>query len=227
MILYWMSIAPVIPNNLKKLLFLIAFAFIILCVNAQTIKHIQRINDIFYEDYHALVNDTSIKSGLYIKKYKDYVIERGLFRNNKRFGKWAYFSLDGIFEFEYDHTNCKVVKISTKHNPEDYLETPIFFYGSPIIPYLYMVRNIVYRSEAKNKNITGRVSLAINIDKTGQITNFYIKEKLHPILDREVIRVAKTMPTDWQWIPATYHGQNISSEYLIDIEFELIDKGER
>lgn len=212
---------------MKKLLFLIAFALVILCVNAQNTTRIQRMNDIFFEDYYALAKDTSIKSGLYLKKYKEYVIERGLFRNNERFGQWAYFSLDGVFEFEYDHTARKVVKISTKHNPEDYLETPILFYGSPIIPYLYMVRNIVYPSEAKNKNITGKVVLAININRTGKVTSFYIKEKLHPLLDREVIKVAKTMPSDWQWIPATYHGQNISSEYLIDIEFELVEKGER
>ncbi len=222
-----MSIAKIIQKNLKKLLFIYAFVVLVICVNAQTTTRIQRMNDIFFEDYRALVNDTSIKNGMYLKKYKDYVIERGSFRNNERFGKWAYFSLDGIFEFEYDHTERKIVKISTKHNPEEYLETPILFYGSPIIPYLYMVRNIVYPSDAKNKNITGKVGLAININKTGKVTSFYIKEKLHPLLDQEVIRVAKTMPSHWKWIPATYHGQNISSEYLIDIQFELIEKGER
>ncbi len=217
----------VIQNNLKKLLFLITLSVLAISVHAQTTTHIQKMTDIFYEDYYALTNDTSIKSGLYLKKYKGYVIERGFFRNNKRFGKWAYFSFDGIFEFEYDHTERKVVKITTKHNPEDYLETPILFYGSPIIPYLFMVRNIIYPEDAKNKEITGKVGLAININKTGKITSFYIKNKLHPLLDNEVVRVAKTMPPNWKWIPATYHGQNISSEYLIDIQFELIEKGER
>lgn len=192
--------------------------------HGQATKLIQRIDDIFHEEYHVLSRDTTIKSGLYLKKYKTYVIERGLFKNNQPFGKWSYFSLDGIFDFEYDHTDHKVVKISTKHNPEDYLETPILFYGSPIIPYLFMVRNIVYPTEAKNKDITGKLSLAININKTGKIVSFYIKEKLHPLLDQEVIRVAKTMPAHWKWIPATYHGQNISSEYVIDIQFELVEK---
>ncbi|WP_066628487.1 energy transducer TonB [Labilibacter marinus] len=185
------------------------------------VKTIRKSNNAFYEEFLVLKSDTSIKSGRYIKKYKNYVIERGAFKNNEKYGKWAYFSLDGVFEFEYDYTNNKVVKISNKQTPDEYLETPILFHGSPIIPYLFMVRRIHYPTEAKNKDITGKVVLAININKKGDITSLYIKEKLHPLLDKEVMRVAKTMPNNWEWIPATYHGQNISSEYLIDISFEL------
>lgn len=203
--------------------YILVFIFLIACslTGFAQVKTIRKSNNAFYEEYLALKSDTSVKNGRYIKKYKNYIIERGAYKNNIKYGKWAYFSLDGIFEFEYDYTNNKVIKISNKQAPEEYLETPILFHGSPIIPYLFMVRHIHYPSEAKNKDIAGKVVLAININKKGDITSLYIKEKLHPLLDKEVMRVAKTMPNNWEWIPATYHGQNISSEYLIDISFEL------
>ncbi|SMO76635.1 TonB family C-terminal domain-containing protein [Saccharicrinis carchari] len=208
---------------MKERLFFIVLLSIAIGVHGQQLKTIRKSNGAFYEEYLALASDTSIKEGRYLKRYRDYVIEQGAFKNNQKYGRWAYFSLDGVFEFEYDYNTHKVIKISTRQTPEEYMETPILFHGSPIIPYLYMVRNIYYPTEAKNKNISGKVVLAININKKGEVTSLYLKEKLHPLLDKEVMKVAKTMPAHWQWIPATYHGQNISGEYLIDIEFELTE----
>ncbi len=204
----------------KAILVILAIAFV-LNLNAQNVKTIRRTNGNFYEEYLAQKSDTSIKDGRYLKKYKHYIIERGAYKNNKKFGRWLYFSLEGFFEFEYDYNSNKVIKITTRRTPEEYMETPILFHGSPIIPYLYMVRNIRYPATAKNKNITGKIVLAIHINKNGRVTSLFLKKKLHPLLDKEVMNVAKTMPMHWQWIPATYHGKNINSEYLIDIEFEL------
>ncbi len=191
-------------------------------VFCQELKTIRKTNGAFYEEYTALKEDVSIKNGRYIRKYKDFIIEQGAYSKGEKTGRWAYFSLEGYFEFEYDYTNHKVVRISDKNNPEEYVETPVLFHGSPIIPYLYMVSHINYPVEAKTKDITGKVVLAIGINQRGQITSLFIKEKLHPLLDKEVMKVAKTFPNNWEWIPATYNGQNINSEYLIDIEFELI-----
>ncbi len=192
-------------------------------IHAQSTRTIKRTNGLFYEEYLALNSDTSIKNGRYLRKYRNFVIERGAFENGKKVGRWAYFSLEGYFEFEFDYNTNKVIKISNRQTPEEYLETPVLFKGSPIIPYLYMVRNVIYPSEAKNKDITGKVVLAIRINKQGEITSLFIKEKLHPLLDKEVMKVAKTFPLHWKWIPATYHGQNIDSEYLIDIIFEVVE----
>ncbi len=191
---------------------------------AQEHETVRKHNGPFFEEYLAFTSDTAIKDGRYLKKYKDFIIEQGIYKENKKFGRWAYFSLDGIFEFEYDHNTQKVIKISSKQTPEEYTETPVLFLGSPIIPYLFMVNHIVYADEAKNKNITGKIVLAIRINSKGQITSLFIKEKLHPILNAEVMRVAKTIPSHWQWIPATYKGKNINSEYLIDIQFDLTEE---
>lgn len=202
------------------------YLFIILSYNSivlqgQETRFIQKSNGSFYEEYQVLKSDTSIRNGRYIRKYKKYIIEQGTYIQGNKCGRWTYFSFEGIFDFEFDYTTNKVVKIAGKQSPEDYLETPVFFLGSPIIPYLYMARNIRYPIEAKEHDINGKISLVLKINKKGQILSLHIKKKLHPLLDKEVIKVAKTFPNNWEWIPATYNGQNIDSEYQIDIEFEL------
>ncbi len=161
---------------------------------------------------------------MYIRKFRDYIVERGDYINGQKSGRWVYFSLDGVFEFEYDYNLKKVTKIANRQTPEEYMQTPVFFDGSPIIPYLYLVSNVCYPDEAKNQNITGKISLKLNISHDGQITALSLSQSLHPLLDKEVLKVAKTFPMDWKWIPATYNGNNIDSEYQIDIEFELYDE---
>ncbi|WP_282035643.1 energy transducer TonB [Saccharicrinis aurantiacus] len=177
----------------------------------------------YYEEYLSLKNDTSIKHGSYLRFYKGKVIEKGQFSNNTKIGKWLYFSLDAIFEYEYNYDTQRISKISGKDKVEDYVQTPVYFKGSPIIPYLFLIKNIRYPIEAKKHNIKGRVSLAIQINNLGEIVSFYVREKLHPLLDKAVVDVAKTFPNNWQWIPAQYNGHNIDGEYIINIEFELVE----
>ncbi|TLX74079.1 energy transducer TonB [Labilibacter sediminis] len=206
----------------KYLFYIILFSFHCLFLSGQETRLVKRYNGQFLEEYLVLKSDTSIKNGRYIRKYKNDVIERGAYKLGKKTGRWVYFSFEGVFEFEYDYHTNKIVKISGKHKPEDYFETPIFFHGSPLIPYLYMARNIQYPIEAKKHDINGKVTLALKIDSNGQIHSLYLKKKLHPLLDKEVIKVAKTFPNNWKWVPATYNGKKINSEYQIDIEFELV-----
>ncbi len=197
-----------------------------LCINtsqAQETKLIRKQYNTFYEEYYALNSDTAIKHGRYLRKYKNYVIERGTFKYGQKSNRWLYFSLDGIFDFEYDYNTQKIVKIANRQTPEEYIETPVFFDGSPIIPYLYIVQHVEYPAEAKQHNINGRITLAIHVDKNGRPVSLSLAKKLHPLLDNEVMQAAKTFPSQWKWIPATYNGENIPGEYQIDIEFELID----
>jgi len=188
----------------------------------QETQLIHKENGPFYEEYLALQSDVTIKNGNYIRKYKKYVIEQGSYKQGEKCGRWTYFSFEGIFEFEFDYSTNKVVKIAGKHSAEDYLETPVFYLGSPIIPYLYMAQNIRYPEEAKEFNINGKISLSLKVNRNGRILSLHLTKKLHPLLDKEVIKIAKTFPINWEWVPATFHGKNIDSEYQIDIEFELV-----
>lgn len=175
----------------------------------------------FYEEYTVLQSDSSIKQGDYYRLYRGDIIEKGQYANNKKVGKWRYFSLDAIFQYEYNYDTFTFVKIAGKNTGQDYFETPVCFNGSPIVPYLYMVKNVRYPIEAKKHDIRGKSQLTININAKGEITSFYVSKKLHPLMDKEIIRVAKTFPESWTWIPATYDGINTDGKYTIDIEFDI------
>ncbi len=208
----------------KRLIYISLFCFIFFANTKAQDTSTRRIqNGSFYEQFDVLKNDTAIKHGKYLRKYKTYVIERGFYKNGVKYGKWIYYSLDGVFDFEYDYNINKVTKIANCNNEEDYIQTPVFFKGSPIIPHVYLTSHINYPDEAKQYNINGKISLAIDVDKHGKISSLHFKKKLHPLLDQEVMKVAKSFPENWQWIPATYNGINTSGTYIIDVEFELID----
>ena len=100
-------------------------------------------------------------------------------------------------------------------------ETPCLFIGSPLIPYIFFVENLSYPTQAVNKDLEGSVVLALQINEKGKIYGFYLSEKLEPVIDKAVKEVAFNLPCEWDFLPATYMGKPVQSEYHITIEFEL------
>jgi len=188
---------------------------------AQDQVAVTRHKGLFKEVYFTSKSDTTIRNGLCSIYYKGKIIEKGRYSNNKKAGRWRFFSLNGIFEYEYNYDIKELVSINGINRHDLKKKTPCLFQGSPLIPYLYLVTNLGYPAKAKDKNIEGKVVLALKVNSQGEIYGFYIAEKLHPIIDNAVINVAKTIPDDWKFLSATYMGENVQSEYHITIEFEL------
>ena len=200
-------------------LFFVVFTLSIY-VQGQTSKSIREYGN-FTQEYFVQKADTSIKNGSYKLFYKKKIIENGKYIDNKKTGLWQYFSLDGIFEYEYDFDKSKIVKISGEEKSELNRKTPCLFLGSPIIPYLFIVNNVYYPEKARKLKLSGKVILALKISKEGELWTIYLYQKLNPVLDSEVMRVARNFPDNWQWLPATGNGVPVDGEYLITIEFEL------
>ncbi len=178
-------------------------------------------NGLFKEVYSVSMSDTGVRHGHCSIYYKGKVIEKGRYVQNKKVGRWRYFSLNGIFEYEYNYDLNELVSISGRTRHDLKKKTPCLYKGSPLIPYLYLVTNLGYPSEAKEKGIEGKLVLALKVNTEGKVYGFYIAEKLHPVIDKAVINVAKTIPDDWEFLCATHSGQLVASEYYITIEFEL------
>ena len=205
--------------NYKYIFSLISFLLLTFYSYPQSNKVIKR-NGNFITEYYVLSRDTSKKEGSYRLFYKHKIIENGNYINNKKAGKWQFFSLDGILEYEYDFDSGKVVKLAGRNREDLENATPCLFLGSPLIPYLYIVNNIHYPEKAQVQNIGGKVVLALKVGKNGELWSMYLYKKLDPILDSEVMRVARSFPDQWKWLPATQKGVNVDGEYLITIEFE-------
>jgi TonB family protein len=208
-----------------KNIFLLIFLFFVTFYSGAQVKEVIRTFDNFKEVYTVLENDTTVKHGPYRLFYKNKVIENGTYKNNEPVGKWQFFYLQQIFEYEYDFTNKKVVRVSegNKRYNEARRIIPCLFLGSPLKPYLFIVSNIHYPEEARKKNIGGKVTLALKITKEGKLDDVYLYEKLDPSLDNEVMRVARSFPDDWKWLPATRNGVPVDDEYHITIEFDPED----
>lgn len=69
-----------------------------------------------------------------------------------------------------------------------------------------------------SSTVKGKVFLECTIFKDGQVGNFRIVRGLHTTIDKEVLRVAATMP---KWKPAKHNGTSVDCKYIIPI---VIDK---
>ncbi len=82
----------------------------------------------------------------------------------------------------------------------------------------FIASNTKYPDYAKNAGIDGRVFVQFIISATGQVTNVEIARGADPHLDREAVRVVRTIPA---WKPGTQRGQPVPVIYIIPISFVL------
>ncbi|MBP9767884.1 MAG: energy transducer TonB, partial [Bacteroides sp.] len=52
----------------------------------------------------------------------------------------------------------------------------------------------------------------------GSISNIRVTKSVDPYLDKEAVRVVKSMP---RWIPGTQDGKPVNVEYTLPITFKL------
>ena len=82
----------------------------------------------------------------------------------------------------------------------------------------YIIDNVRYPRKAVEKEIEGKVYVTFNVQVDGSITDVKAQRGVHPLLDKEAIRVIKSMPN---WIPATDDGIEVVSIESIPITFTL------
>lgn len=82
----------------------------------------------------------------------------------------------------------------------------------------WLYANIKYPPEAAENGIQGRVILKFVVEKDGSISNISILRGVERSLDREAVRVVKSMP---KWIPAENKGLVVRSWFAFPITFRL------
>lgn len=92
------------------------------------------------------------------------------------------------------------------------------FPGGEAAMYKYLGDNIVYPSAASEEGIQGRVVVEFVVGKDGSITNVKVARPRHPALDKEAVRVIKSMP---KWIPGRNNGQPVKVTYTLPVTFKL------
>lgn len=84
----------------------------------------------------------------------------------------------------------------------------------------YLWDHIKYPKDALNNGIQGRVFVSFVVDIDGSVTDVEVKRSVHPLLDREAVRVISSMP---KWKPGTQDGKPIRVRYTINVPFKTVN----
>ena len=100
-------------------------------------------------------------------------------------------------------------------------DMPIFPGGDTALM-KFIVNNIQYPKNAKEKNIQGRVILRFCVTSEGKTAKISVLRGVDPELDAEAIRVVRMLP-DWQ--PGMQGGRPVNVWYSVPISFKLSGPG--
>lgn len=82
----------------------------------------------------------------------------------------------------------------------------------------YIATHIKYPTMAAENNIQGRVVVKFVVKKDGNVGEVVVLRGKDPDLDKEAVRVVKTLP---RFIPGKMNGQSVSVWYSLPINFKL------
>ena len=82
----------------------------------------------------------------------------------------------------------------------------------------FLVRNIKYPLLAQENGIQGRVVCQFVVNSDGSIVDISVVRGVEESLDKEAIRVIKSMP---KWTPGRQGGKSVRVKYTLPIRFKL------
>lgn len=82
----------------------------------------------------------------------------------------------------------------------------------------WLTQNLCYPAEAQRGGIQGKVVVSFIINRDGSISSPKIEQSVHPLLDREAMRVVKIMP---RWKPGKENDKPCRTLFAIPIVFQL------
>jgi len=94
------------------------------------------------------------------------------------------------------------------------------FPGGEVALLKWVSENLVYPVKAMQNEIQGRVSVRFVIQADGTVDDVKLMRSVSPELDKEAIRVVKTLP---KFQPAKMNGEAVAVYYNLPIRFRLTD----
>ncbi len=109
-----------------------------------------------------------------------------------------------------------------KHEEEnkvfDIVEQQPLFPGGPAALMKYLSEHTKYPVVAQENGVQGRVTVQFVVEKDGSISDVHVLRGVDPSLDREAVRVVKSMP---RWTPGKQNGINVRVNYRVPVLFRL------
>jgi protein TonB len=120
----------------------------------------------------------------------------------------------------------KAKEVIAQPEPPKEEETKVFdvveqmpsFPGGTAALMQYLSSNIKYPVVAEENGVQGRVVCTFVVEKDGSITDVRVVKSVDPSLDKEAMRVVKSMP---KWIPGKQNGSAVRVKYTVPVTFRL------
>ena len=100
----------------------------------------------------------------------------------------------------------------------DVVEVMPQFPGGQIAMLQYLMKNIKYPEQAMKEGIQGRVTVRFIVEKDGSISDVKPVLSVHPLLNKEAVRVVKSMP---KWTPGKQNGKPVRVRFNVPVMFKL------
>ena len=120
-----------------------------------------------------------------------------------------------------DIADLKQVVTQAEPEPEkvfDMVEQMPTFPGGQQELMSYLGKNIKYPTIAQENGTQGRVIIQFVVERDGSITDVRVARGVDPYLDKEAVRVVKSMP---KWIPGTPNGKSVHVKFAVPVMFRL------
>jgi len=82
----------------------------------------------------------------------------------------------------------------------------------------WLTKNLKYPVLAQQQQIEGKVVVSFIVNKDGTIVNIKLEKSIHPLLDREALRVMNMMP---KWKPGLENNKPCRTLFTIPVVFKL------
>ena len=100
----------------------------------------------------------------------------------------------------------------------DVVEVMPQFPGGQIAMLQYLMENIKYPEQAMKEGIQGRVTVRFIVEKDGSISDVKPILSVHPLLNKEAVRVVESMP---KWTPGKQNGKPVRVRFNLPVMFKL------
>lgn len=131
------------------------------------------------------------------------------------------FDVQGNDEAEGEVLKAKEVIAQEAEEAEkvfDAVEQKPTFPGGNEALFAFLSKNIRYPAVAEENGVQGRVIVTFVVERDGSITDVKVIKSVDPSLDKEAMRLVKSMPN---WIPGKQNGQAVRVRFTLPVTFQL------
>ena len=100
----------------------------------------------------------------------------------------------------------------------DMVEVMPQFPGGQIAMMKYIMENMKYPEQAMKEGIQGRVTVRFIVEKDGSISDVKPVLSVHPLLNKEAVRVVESMP---KWTHGKHNGKPVRVRFNLPVMFKL------